>query len=481
MTLRNLLGQVHILSSNADLDMEVGNLRIDSRCVEKGDLFFAVKGTGIDGHRFIPQAMAAGACCVICEDCPAEGSYVQVEDVRRAYSLSCCEVFGNPAKSLRMIGVTGTSGKTTTTNLIKHILETQIGAKCGLIGTNCNVIGHRVIHTEYTTPDSYELQSLLREMVDEGCSFCIMEVSSHSIAQHRVEGIHYEVAAFTNLSQDHLDLHGTMQEYAAVKRKLFSFCDTGCINMDDAWSDFMCDGAECPIIRTSANKKTDMYATGIDCNFSGVHFDIWEGESTEKVSLAIPGMFSVYNALTAISVCRAIGLSLSECSAGLASCGIVKGRMESVPTDGDYSVIIDYSHKPDPLEKVLKTLRPVTRGRLIVLFGCGGDRDRLKRPIMGRIAAQNSDYVLVTSDNPRTEDPEEIINEIMPGILECGTKYERISDRIEAIHRAIDIAESGDVILLAGKGHEDYQVVGHEKHHMDEREIVADYLKERNG
>jgi UDP-N-acetylmuramoyl-L-alanyl-D-glutamate--2,6-diaminopimelate ligase len=317
-------------------------------------------------------------------------------------------------------------------------------------------------------------------MAEEGCTHVVMEVSSHSLALERVAGISFDVAVFTNLSQDHLDLHGTMDEYAAAKKKIFSQCKRGCVNIDDQRGAYMADGAVCPILRYSAQGgDAELKAEDVRLTASGVSFTAVYSDQTAETHLAIPGMFSVYNALSVLAACLSLGMSLKDAAAGISSAKGVKGRMESVPTDGDYSVIIDYSHKPDALEKALKALRPVTRGRLIALFGCGGDRDRLKRPIMGRIAAENADFVIVTSDNPRTEEPMDIINEILPGVEKSGTPYKMICDRPEAIRWAIDNACPGDVILLAGKGHEDYQIIGHEKHHMDEREIVADWLEKR--
>ena len=481
MKLGKLLERVNCISIQANPDTEIGSVCYDSRKAEKNCLFVAVKGLHSDGSRFIPNVMEKGCAVAVCEDLPGcDCPYVLVPDAREALAMISCAFYDYPAEKMKIIGITGTSGKTTSTNLIKHILETHTGKPVGLVGTNGNMIGREFIHTEYTTPESCELQELFARMVSAGCEYAIMEVSSHSLAMKRVAGIHYSTAAFTNLSQDHLDFHNTMHEYASVKRTLFSVCDRACINMDDEWSMFMLEGISCPVMKTSAtDSSVSLWATNITAATDGVVFDAVFGSENAEICLHIPGMFSVYNALTAVSVCMAEGLSLQECADALFSADGVKGRMESVLTDGDYSVIIDYSHKPDALEKVLKTLRPVTKGRLICLFGCGGDRDRAKRPIMGRVAAENADIVIVTSDNPRTEDPEAIIAEILPGLQDLSTQYEVVCDRIKAIHRAIDMANAGDVILLAGKGHEDYQVIGTVKHHMDEREIVADYLKIR--
>ena len=479
MKLRELIKNLSIIEMNADAELEISGVSYDSRKTEKGDMFVAIRGFEADGHKFIPKAVENGAAVILCEEKPScDIPYVLVSDSRYGLAIVSRDFFGDPASEMTMIGITGTSGKTSSSYLIKHMLESKLDAKVGLIGTNGNMIGDEFLHTEHTTPESYELHKLFRHMADSGCTHVVMEVSSHSLTLERVAGIHFDVALYTNLSQDHLDFHGTMEEYAAAKRKLFSMCSLGCFNLDDAWADFMRDGASCRTMTFSTEKnEADLVAKDIRLTADGVRFASVSGDEISITKLGIPGMFSVYNALGTMSVDLALGLSLADCSDAMSSAKGVKGRLEIVPTGRDFSVVIDYSHKPDALEKVLKTLKPVTRGRLIALFGCGGDRDKLKRPIMGRIAADNADLVVVTSDNPRTEDPDEIIREIVAGMKDKRTPTKVICDRREAIAWAIDNAAPGDVLLLAGKGHEDYQVVGHEKHHMDEREIVSDCLK----
>ena len=479
MKLRELIKNLSIIEMSADAEREISGVSYDSRKTEKGDMFVAIRGFEADGHKFIPKAVENGAAVILCEEKPScDIPYVLVSDSRYGLAIVSRDFFGDPASEMTMIGITGTSGKTSSSYLIKHMLESKLDAKVGLIGTNGNMIGDELLHTEHTTPESYELHKLFRHMADSGCTHVVMEVSSHSLTLERVAGIHFDVALYTNLSQDHLDFHGTMEEYAAAKRKLFSMCSLGCFNLDDAWADFMRDGASCRTMTFSTEKnEADLVAKDIRLTADGVRFASVSGDEISITKLGIPGMFSVYNALGTMSVGLALGLSLADCSDAMSSAKGVKGRLEIVPTGRDFSVVIDYSHKPDALEKVLKTLKPVTRGRLIALFGCGGDRDKLKRPIMGRIAADNADLVVVTSDNPRTEDPDEIIREIVAGMKDKRTPTKVICDRREAIAWAIDNAAPGDVLLLAGKGHEDYQVVGHEKHHMDEREIVSDCLK----
>ncbi len=482
MKLREILQDLQVLNMTADPETEIRGISYDSRKTEPGDLFVAIKGFEADGHRFIPKALEKGAAVILCEDAPGDDTpYVQIADCRYGLAIASANFFRHPAKEMKIVGFTGTSGKTSSTQVLKHVLETELHTKVGLIGTNGNMIGQEQLHSERTTPESFELQKLFRRMADAGCTHVVMEVSSHSLTLERVAGITFDVAVFTNLSQDHLDLHGTMEAYAEAKKKIFSQCKAGCINRDDARAAFMAEGESCPLFTYAIEQdEADLVAEDISLTAGGVSFTAVNGEERSPAKLAIPGMFSVYNALSVIAAGLCLGLSLEQCTDGLASASGVKGRMESVPTDGDYHILIDYSHKPDALEKALKTLRPLTRGRLIVLFGCGGDRDHGKRPIMGRIAAENADLVIVTSDNPRTEEPEAIIADITAGMKNCDTPTQVICDREEAIAWAIDKAAPGDVILLAGKGHEDYQEVGHEKRHMDEREIVAACLKNRN-
>jgi len=482
MKLGQILKDIEILGMYADADMDIGGICYDSRKVQPGDLFVAVRGFSVDGHKYIAKAVAAGAGAVLCEQEPdVPVPYVLCADCRLGLALASREFFGNPASEMTLIGVTGTSGKTSSSYIIKHLLEAKLDAKVGLIGTNGNMIGDEFLHTEHTTPESYELQKLFRSMAEAGCTHVVMEVSSHSLVLQRVAGVHFDTVLYTNLSQDHLDFHSSMEEYAAAKRLIFSRCDKACVNIDDGWADFMLEAAECQVISYSAQDEgAELSASEVSFSAQGVRFVASRGDERCETRLAIPGSFSLHNALGVLAVGLSLGVSLTDCADALSSAKGVKGRVELVPTDGDYAVIIDYSHKPDALEKVLKSLRDVTAGRLICLFGCGGDRDRAKRPIMGAIAADNADLVIVTSDNPRTEEPQAIIDEIVSGMQGKSTPTQVICDRVEAICWAIDKALPGDVILLAGKGHEDYQVIGHEKHHMDEREIVAEHLARRH-
>ena len=483
MKLKELLKDIEVVELAASSDAEINGISYDSRKTKQGDAFVAITGFETDGYAYIPSAAQKGAAVVICEKKPQiDIPYVIVADCRYALAILSRNYFGDPASEMTVIGITGTNGKTTTTYLLKHLLEAKLDAKVGLVGTNGNMIGDEFIHTERTTPESYELQQLFREMADAGCTHVVMEVSSHSLVLHRVAGIHFAVGAFTNLTQDHLDFHHTMDEYAKAKAMLFTMCETGCVNVDDKWHDIMLDHASCKLVTYSAeNNSATLVAKDVRLSASGVEFCAVTENALSHVKLAIPGKFSVYNALGVIAVGLALGISLDDCADAMGSAKGVKGRMEVVPTDGDYTIVIDYAHTPDALENALKALRTGEKGRLVALFGCGGDRDRTKRPIMGAIAADNADFVIVTSDNPRTEDPQEIINEIVAGIKGRENRYKVLCDRVEAIKWAIDNHMPDDVILLAGKGHEDYQVVGHEKHHMDEREIVAEHIEKRKN
>jgi len=480
MKLFELLKDVTVVKATADMDMEITGVSYDSRKTCPGDLFVAMTGFATDGHKYIGKAMELGAACVLCQN-PPEGEipYVQVADSRLALALVGAAFFGYPAKEMQIVGVTGTNGKTTTTYLIKDILEKARGAKVGLIGTNQNMIGQEVIHTERTTPESFELQKLFREMADAGCTHVVMEVSSHALVLERVGGIRFAVGIFTNLTQDHLDFHGTMEEYCDAKAMLFQRCDWGVYNGDDPWVARLLRNATCDPVCFGQKRGADLKAEDIVLGADHVAFTAVTKTEKVPVRVNIPGGFMVYNTLGVLAAARALGVSLTESAAVLAGTAHVKGRVEPVPTDGDYTILIDYAHTPDALENVLRTVRGFARGRVVALFGCGGDRDRTKRPQMGKIAADLADFVIVTSDNPRTEDPMAIIGDILPGLDGTKTPYVAVENRVEAIHYAIDHAQSGDVIVLAGKGHEDYQEINHVKHHLDEREVVAEYLASR--
>ena len=476
MKLQELLEGVAVKSNAAAADTEIREVRYDSRAVQPGDLFVAIRGYATDGHKYIDKALAQGAAAIVCEQAPAGVPAVVVENSRRALAEIASNRFGHPADSMVMLGVTGTNGKTTTTYLVKHILE-DAGHKVGLIGTNQNLIGDEVIETERTTPESYELHALFARMRDAGCTHVIMEVSSHSLVLDRVHGIRFAVGAFTNLTQDHLDFHKTMEEYRRAKAILFTVSDKGVINLDDAAAQAMLADAKCPCLTFSCEKDAaDLTAKNLKLHADGVEFVAAMKGELARVKLPIPGRFSAENALTALGIVLQLGIPLPAAAGSLATAHGVKGRVEVVQTDTDYTVLIDYAHSPDGVENVLRAVRGFAKGRVVALFGCGGDRDRTKRPKMGKIAADLADFCVVTSDNPRTEDPKAIIDDILEGMKGSKTPMQVIVDRPEAIHWALAHAKKDDIIVLMGKGHETYQEVNHVKHHMDEREIVADYF-----
>ena len=483
MKLSEIIEGLEVVEATAGPDMEIAGLCYDSRRARPGSLFVAITGFESDGHRFIGSAAEKGACAVICEKKPECGiPYVLVHDSRLALAIASRNYFGKADREMTMLAVTGTNGKTTSTFLIKHVLEQCLGARVGLIGTTCNMIGEREIPTERTTPESYELHELLREMSDAGCTHVVMEVSSHSLVLHRVAGLRFRFGIFTNLTQDHLDFHGNMEEYARAKSLLFSQTELAVINYDDEWAGFMRERAQCPVVTFSERSNAaDFVAKDIRLMPDSVRFCAVTIGSIARVSLGIPGRFSVYNALGVIAACTSLGIALEDCCEAISTARGVPGRMEPVPTDGDYTIIIDYAHTPDALENVLRTVRETSRGRVVALFGCGGDRDSTKRPVMGDIGTSLSDFAIITSDNPRTEDPEKIIDDIVSGIKAPKSRYKRICDRTAAIEWAIDHHRPGDVIVLAGKGHETYQEINHVKHHMDEREIVAHVLEKRKN
>ena len=423
------------------------------------------------------MALSKGAAAVVTAKRPqGDVPYILVENDRLALALLGINWYGAPAKAMKLIGVTGTNGKTSTTLLLKQVLEKCLGAKVGLIGTMSNLIGDEEIPTERTTPESFELQGLFARMRDAGCTHVVMEVSSHALTLDRVGGVHFDVAAFTNLTEDHLDFHKDMDDYCDAKAKLFARCHKAVINVDDNYAPRMLEKAECDVLRTSGY-DADLYAKDAVLHSEGVAFTAVCGGEEVAVKLPIPGKFTVYNALSVIGIAYQLGISVADSAAALRTAQGVKGRMEVVPTPGKpYSVLIDYSHTPDALENVISSVQDFCQGRVITVFGCGGDRDPIKRPIMGEIGVKLSDIAIITSDNPRTEDPEAIIADIVAGVKDEYGMYKVVSDRRAAIRYAMDIAEKDDIIILAGKGHETYQEIHGIKHHLDEREEVATYL-----
>lgn len=463
-------------------ERDITGICFDSRKAEPGSLFVAICGFQSDGHRYIHQAIRQGACAVVAEHLPEEPVPEQVTviltpDTRRALAQLAAEWYEHPERQLKLIGITGTNGKTTTTYLIRHILE-QRGHSCGLIGTNGSIVGGELRPAERTTPEAPELFALLRDMVKAGCEYAVMEVSSHSLVLERVYGLHFAAAAFTNLTQDHLDFHQDMEHYFQAKATLFQHCDTAVINGDDSWGRRLEEAASCPVLCFSAKRSgVSLMAKDVRLLPDGVQAVLVQGSDIARMRLRIPGMFSVYNGLTAIGCCMALGLTLTESTEALQSAEGICGRAEIVPTGRDFTVMIDYSHTPDSMENILKTVRGYARGRVIGLFGAGGDRDKTKRPLMGRIAGELCDLCIVTSDNPRSEDPEAIIEDILRGMT-AKRRYRVIPDRREAIAWCIKNARKDDIIVLMGKGQETYQEIQGVKHPLDEREEVRRALED---
>ena len=453
-------------------NLEISLVECDSRKVKKDALFVAIKGFQSDGHKFINKAIEQGAKVIVGEDeCDVE-NYIRVSDSRKFLALSSANFFKNSHKKLKIIGITGTNGKTTVSYLIRQIIELK-GHKCSLIGTNQIIVGNEIIDAERTTPESRELHELFKRMVDAGSEYVVMEVSSHSLELDRVYGLEFECGVFTNLTQDHLDFHETMDNYAKAKAKLFNVSKTSVINIDDAYFSVMAENAK-GLISCSIKGESTLRAENIKMSERGVIFDaVYNGER-RTIRLGIPGEFSVYNALSACGAALNLGFGLEDIEKGLVLARGVKGRLEVVPTATEYTVIIDYAHTPDGLENVIRAVKGFAKGRVITLFGCGGDRDNTKRPIMGSIAENLSDFVIVTSDNPRTEEPGNIIKDILNGMKKDN--HHVVENRKEAIGYAMNFAKAGDVIVLAGKGHETYQIFKEGTIHFDEREVVKEFL-----
>lgn len=483
MKLRELMKGIRLLDGNADLDMEISGVCYDSRKASQGCVFVAISGFAADGNRFIPMALEKGAALAVTDKAP-EGEnvpYLLVPSARGALAAMGANWYGHPADKMTMVGVTGTNGKTSVTMLLKTVLERCLGAKVGLIGTIQNMIGDEVLYTERTTPESFELQGLFARMVEAGCTHVVMEVSSHAIALDRVGGVRYQVGVFTNLTEDHLDFHKTMENYAETKAELFRRCKIGIFNGDDPWYNTMISGAKCRIYTTGEHcEGADLRARDVSLGSDHVAFTAETARGSCPVRVGVPGRFTVYNALSVLGAAVNLGISLEDAAEALGRAQGVKGRIEVVPTPGEaFTVLIDYAHTPDGLENVLRSVRDFCRGRVIAVFGCGGDRDPIKRPIMGKIGVTYSDLAVITSDNPRTEDPNRIIEDILTGVSGTKTPYVVIENRRKAIAWALDHGKKDDIIVLAGKGHETYQEIGRERIHLDEREEVAAWLAGR--
>ncbi len=479
MNLNKLLKNFKFELLNGSLDIEINNIQYDSRKINKGDVFFCIEGLTLDGHKYIKSAIDKGAAAIIVqkEVLNYENvTLIKVENSRKALALASSNFYDNPSKKLKLIGITGTNGKTTSTFMIKSILE-QCGHKVGLIGTIANYIGDKKLYTERTTPESLELHQLFNEMVKENVEYCVMEVSSHSLELDRVYGVEFSDGIFTNLTQDHLDFHKTFENYFNAKLKLFLNSKVSIVNIDDSYGEKIIDSIDGDVITYGLEKKVMLWAKNLKLHSRGIEFTLVYNGDEENIKLSIPGKYNVYNALGCIAATIHEGVSIQDIKQALEKV-TVPGRCEIVTINHNlgYDVIVDYAHTPDGLENILNSAREFTFGRLISVFGCGGDRDKSKRAIMGGIGSSLSDIAVITSDNPRTEDPMEIIEDIKVGLKK--ENYIIIENRREAIKYAMKIAKDKDVIVIAGKGHEDYQVLKDKRIHFDEREIISEIIKE---
>ncbi|SFC95881.1 UDP-N-acetylmuramoyl-L-alanyl-D-glutamate--2,6-diaminopimelate ligase [Clostridium uliginosum] len=481
MNLKDILKGINYKVIQGSLDKEIVSINYDSREIKKSDVFVCIKGYATDGHKYIQKAIENGAKAIVIQDnieiSDKNVSIIKLDDTRKALALMAINYYDNPSKKMKMIGITGTNGKTTTAFMIKSILEAN-GKKVGLIGTIANYIGKEEIHTERTTPESLELQALFSNMVDKGVEYCVMEVSSHSLELDRVYGIEFEVGIFTNLTRDHLDFHKTFDNYYKAKFKLFKRSSIRIINFDDNYGKQVIkdlnDLHANNIYTFSIKEDADFKAFDEKMGSKNISFKVNLKENEEFI-LSIPGEYNIYNALGAIGACHKLNIPVSCIKEGINKV-IVPGRCERAVVEYNlpYDIIIDYAHTPDGLDNILKTARGFTEGRLIAVFGCGGDRDKVKRPQMGKIGTEIADISIITSDNPRTEKPMDIIKDVESGIEKDN--YIIIENRKEAIKKAIDIAKENDVIVIAGKGHETYQILKDKTIHFDEREVIKEIL-----
>lgn len=489
MKLENILEGIKGLKAKGNLDLDVPNVTTDSRNVSNGDMFIAIKGFDVDGHKFVKNAIDNGAKIILVNESQINEvrdfitddlTIITAPDTRVATAKCACNFYDNPSKKVKLIGVTGTKGKTTTTFMIKAILEKQ-GIKTGLVGTIASYSGSKKIEdSDRTTPDSLKLQKLFAQMVNEECKVIVMEVSSQSLKLHRVDGCDFDYGIFTNFSEDHISPkeHPNMEDYFNSKVKLFEMCPYGFINADDINTIRVPSIAtNCKFMSYGIDNECNLLAKDITITNSYVDFRVKLNGKNERIKTGIPGRFSVYNSLAAISVAEKLGCSTENIKEALEEVR-VPGRSELVDNKLGLTIMIDYAHSPESLQSILQAVKSYTRGRVISVFGCGGDRDHGKRPQMGEISGKIASYTIITSDNPRTEDPSSIVAEIEEGIKKTKGKYECIVDRTEAIKKAISMAEKNDIIVLAGKGHETYQEINHVKHPYDERVIIKNIIDE---
>ena len=479
MRLKELLKNVEVLSILGDAEVDIKGVNIDSRRIEAGHLFVAVPGTVTDGHKFIPKAIGQGAVAVLCENLPDDRepgvTYVTVASTEACVGEVATQFYGDPSRKLKLVGVTGTNGKTTIATLLYNMFR-KFGHKCGLLSTVCNYIEDEAIPTDHTTPDPIELNCLLARMVDAGCEYAFMECSSHAIAQKRIGGLRFEGGLFTNLTRDHLDYHKTFENYRDAKKAFFDGLDKNAFaitNADDKNGLFMVQNTKALVKTYSTRTMADFKAKIIECHFEGMYLDI----NGKEVGVQFIGKFNVSNLLAVYGAAVMLGKKPEDILLILSTLKSVNGRLEPIRSPEGYTAVVDYAHTPDALENVLNAIHEVLdgKGKVITVCGAGGNRDKGKRPLMAQEAVKQSDRVIITSDNPRFEEPQDIINDMLAGLdARQMKKVISIVDRREAIRTACMMAEKGDVILIAGKGHEDYQEIQGVKHHFDDKEVVRD-------
>ena len=483
MKLKDIIQGIKVKAVEGNTDIDINNIDIDSRKVGPGHLFVAMKGTQTDGHRFIPKAIEQGAIAILCEDMPEERKeevcYVQVESAETAVGPVATTFQGDPTSKLKLVGVTGTNGKTTIATLLYNMFR-RLGYKCGLLSTVCNYIEDEAVPASHTTPDAIELNRLLRRMADAGCQYVFMECSSHAIAQQRIGGLKFAGGIFTNLTRDHLDYHKTVENYRNAKKAFFDMLPKNAfaiINADDKNGMFMVQNTKAQVKTYSTRTIADFKARLIECHFEGMYLDI----NGREVGVQFIGKFNVSNLLAVYGTAVMLGQSPEDVLVVLSTLKSVAGRLEPIHSAEGYTAIVDYAHTPDALENVLKAIHEVLdgKGHVITVCGAGGNRDKGKRPLMAQEAVKQSDRVIITSDNPRFEEPQDIINDMLAGLdSKQMKKVVSIVDRREAIRTAAMLAQKGDVILIAGKGHEDYQEIKGVKHHFDDREVVKEIFAE---
>ena len=482
MKLNELLRNIKNVALTGSDNVEITGVNIDSRRSATGHLFVAMRGTQVDGHRFITKATEQGAAAVLCEELPevlSEGvTYVKVPSTEDVVGHVATAFYGNPSEKLKLVGATGTNGKTTIATLLYNMFR-KLGYKCGLLSTVCNYIEEEVVPADHTTPDPIELNRLLAQMVDAGCQYVFMECSSHAIAQKRIGGLKFSVGIFTNLTRDHLDYHKTFENYRDAKKAFFDMLPKGSyaiINADDKNGSVMVQNTKATVKTYSTRQMADYRARLIECHFEGMYLEI----DGHEVGVQFIGKFNVSNLLAVYGTARVLGEKPEDILIALSTLGSVSGRLEPIRSADGFTAIVDYAHTPDALENVLNAIHEVLdgRGKVITVCGAGGNRDKGKRPLMAKEAARQSDRVIITSDNPRFEDPQEIINDMLAGLdRQQMKKVLSIVDRREAIRTACMMAQKGDVILIAGKGHEDYQEIKGVKHHFDDKEVVREFIR----